>query len=79
MTLCLLREIGLVDDVLVNGQDISALVSQRTRLLRNTPARRALSADTCSPCLVSSTYFSQTPVPPVSGVGQCSGPAVETR
>ncbi|KAL9462032.1 hypothetical protein AB3S75_000097 [Citrus x aurantiifolia] len=63
MALCLLQEIGLVDDVLVNEQDISALVSQRTRLLRNTPVRRALSADIYSPCLVSSTYFSQTPVP----------------
>ncbi|KAL9437828.1 hypothetical protein AB3S75_023657 [Citrus x aurantiifolia] len=63
MALCLLQEIGLVDDLLVNEQDISALVSQRTRLLRNTPVRRALSADICSPCLVSSTYFSQTPVP----------------
>ncbi|KAL9418316.1 hypothetical protein AB3S75_041176 [Citrus x aurantiifolia] len=60
MALCLLQEIGLVDDVLMNEQDISALVSQRTRLLRNTPVRRALSADICSPCLVSSTYFSQT-------------------
>ncbi|GAY60149.1 hypothetical protein CUMW_199770 [Citrus unshiu] len=53
MALCLLQEICLADDVLVDEQDISAPVPPRTRLLRNTP-------DICSPCLVSSTYFSQT-------------------
>ncbi|KAH9754203.1 AAA domain-containing protein [Citrus sinensis] len=63
MVLCLLQEIGLADDVLVDEQDISAPVPPRTRLLRNTPVRRTLPSDICSPCLVSSTYFSQTPVP----------------
>ncbi|KAK9229068.1 hypothetical protein WN944_022025 [Citrus x changshan-huyou] len=59
----ILREIGLADDVLVDEQDISAPVPPRIRLLRNTPVRRTLPPDICSPCLVSSTYFSQTPVP----------------
>ena len=63
MALCLLQEIGLADDVLVDEQDIYAPVPPRTRLLRNTPVRRTLPSDICSPCLVSSTYFSQTPVP----------------
>ncbi|KAK9178610.1 hypothetical protein WN943_027802 [Citrus x changshan-huyou] len=63
MALCLLQEICLADDVLVDEQDISAPVPPRTRLLRNTPVRRTLPSDICSPCLVSSTYFSQTPVP----------------
>ncbi|KAH9779621.1 hypothetical protein KPL71_007762 [Citrus sinensis] len=63
MALYLLQEIGLADDVLVDEQDISAPVPPRTRLLRNTPVCRTLPSDICSPCLVSSTYFSQTPVP----------------
>ncbi|KAK9215441.1 hypothetical protein WN944_007446 [Citrus x changshan-huyou] len=63
MTLCLLREIGLADDVLVDERDTSAPVPPRTRLLRNTPVRGTLLSDICSPRLVSSTYFSQTPVP----------------
>ncbi|KAH9657689.1 Chalcone synthase [Citrus sinensis] len=55
MALCLLQEIYLADDVLVDEQDISAPVPPRTRLLRNTPVRRTLPSDICSPCLVSST------------------------
>ncbi|KAH9794462.1 putative S-adenosyl-L-methionine:salicylic acid carboxyl methyltransferase [Citrus sinensis] len=58
MILCLLQEIDLADDVLVDEQDISAPVPPRIRLLRNTPARGTLPPDICSPCLVSSTYFS---------------------
>ncbi|KAH9712457.1 e3 ubiquitin-protein ligase fancl [Citrus sinensis] len=60
MTLCLLREVGLADDVLVDERDTSAPVPPRTRLLRNTPVRGTLLSDICSPRLVSSTYFSQT-------------------
>ncbi|KAH9685736.1 Beta-myrcene/(E)-beta-ocimene synthase 2 [Citrus sinensis] len=60
MALCLLQEICLADDVLVDEQDIFAPVPPRTRLLRNTPVRRTLPSDICSPFLVSSTYFSQT-------------------
>ncbi|KAK9179917.1 hypothetical protein WN943_029123 [Citrus x changshan-huyou] len=63
MTLCLLQEIDLTDDVLVDEQDISAPVPPSIRLLRNTPARGTLPPGICSPCLVSSTYFSETPVP----------------
>ncbi|KAH9684900.1 hypothetical protein KPL70_013722 [Citrus sinensis] len=55
MALCLLQEIGLADDVLVDEQDISAPVPPCTRLLRDTPVRRTLPSDICSPCLVSST------------------------
>ncbi|GAY54408.1 hypothetical protein CUMW_156480 [Citrus unshiu] len=55
MALCLLQEIGLADDVLVDEQDISAPVPPRTRLLRDIPVRRTLPSDICSPCLVSST------------------------
>ncbi|KAK9221076.1 hypothetical protein WN944_009501 [Citrus x changshan-huyou] len=60
MALCLLQEIGLADDVLVDEPDISAPVLPRTRPLRNTPVRRTLPSDICSPCLVSSTSLSQT-------------------
>ncbi|KAH9666454.1 putative disease resistance protein [Citrus sinensis] len=56
MALCLLQEICLADDVLVDEQDISAPVPPRTRLLRNTPVRRTLPSHICSPCLVSSTH-----------------------
>ncbi|KAK9222985.1 hypothetical protein WN944_011427 [Citrus x changshan-huyou] len=51
MILCLLQEIDLADDVLVDEQDISAPVPLRIRLLRNTPARGTLPPDICSPCL----------------------------
>ncbi|KAK9188355.1 hypothetical protein WN944_019756 [Citrus x changshan-huyou] len=60
MALCLLQEIGLADDVLVDEQDISTPVPPRTRLLRNTPVRRTLPSDICSPCLVSSTFSLQS-------------------
>ncbi|KAH9754848.1 Epimerase domain-containing protein [Citrus sinensis] len=68
MTLCLLREISLADDVLVDERDTSAPVPPRTRLLRNTPVRGTLLSDICSPRLVSSTYFSQT-----SAIVGCNG------
>ena len=68
MTLCLLREIGLADDVFVDERDTSAPVPPRTRLLRNTPVRGTLLSDICSPRLVSSTYFSQT-----SAIVGCNG------
>ncbi|KAK9228479.1 hypothetical protein WN944_021430 [Citrus x changshan-huyou] len=58
MILCLLQEIDLADDGLVGEQDISAPVPPRIRPLRNSPARGTLPPDICSPCLVSSTYFS---------------------
>ncbi|ESR34381.1 hypothetical protein CICLE_v10004374mg [Citrus x clementina] len=45
MALCLLQEICLADDVLVDEQDISAPVPPRTRLLRNTPVLNLRTSD----------------------------------
>ena len=55
-----LQEFGLADGVLADEQDISAPVRPRTRPLRSAPVRRTLLSGICSPCLVSSTYLSQT-------------------
>ena len=51
--------------------------SPATWLLQDSPVCRTLSTSICSSRLVASRYYLNTG-PPVSGVGQCNGPAVET-
>ncbi|KAL9412429.1 hypothetical protein AB3S75_045958 [Citrus x aurantiifolia] len=58
MVLCLLQEIGLADDNIVDEQDISAPVLPRTRL-HQISARHSWSHRR----IYHKQYFSQTPVP----------------
>ncbi|KAL9413749.1 hypothetical protein AB3S75_042272 [Citrus x aurantiifolia] len=71
MALCFQQEMGHVDDVLVDEQDIPAPAPAPpdTRLLQDMPARGTLLPDVCSSLLVFVEAYPTNTGPPVSGVG----------
>ncbi|KAL9441108.1 hypothetical protein AB3S75_019724 [Citrus x aurantiifolia] len=69
MSLCFQQEIGLVDNVLVDEQDIPAPAPPATRLLQNIPVRGTLLPDVCSSLLVFVGAYPTNTGPPVSSVG----------
>ncbi|KAL9460711.1 hypothetical protein AB3S75_003837 [Citrus x aurantiifolia] len=69
MSLCFQPEMGLVDDVLVDEQDIPTPAPPDTRLLQDIPARGTLLLDVCSSLLVFVDAYPTNTGLPVSGVG----------
>ncbi|KAL9454020.1 hypothetical protein AB3S75_009592 [Citrus x aurantiifolia] len=69
MALCFQHEMGLMDDVLMDEQDIPAPAPPDTRFLQDIPARGTLLSDVCSSLLAFVDAYPTNTGPPVSGVG----------